>query len=163
MNITKICRKSIPNCHDCVHFQYGLPTYSKKQLDYSYGKCNRIYTRTSPKLVYASFAPRPPIRDPKGVSTLVDAQQNSDSLSRIPFGSEPPSGGSTLDGFAVLRNPSTNEHLRSTVINSTETYFSPPAIIARRYSDLCGSEGKFFINKIHYSNHYYSFSTSSSS
>jgi hypothetical protein len=135
MNITKICRKSIPNCHDCVHFQYGLPTYSKKQLDYSYGKCNRIYTRTSPKLVYASFAPRPE-----------DAQQNSDSLSRIPFG-----------------NPSTNEHLRSKVINSTETYFSPPAIIARRYSDLCGSEGKFFINKIHYSNHNYSFSTSSSS
>ena len=107
MNITKICRKSIPKCHDCVHFQYGLPTYSKKQLDYSYGKCNRIYTRNSPKLVY--------------------------------------------------------EHLRSTVINSTETYFSPPAIIARQYSDLCGNEGKFFINKINYSNHYYSFSTSSSS
>ena len=42
-------------------------------------------------------------------SRAEDAQQNPDSLSRIPFGSEPPSGGSTLDGFAVLGNSSTNE------------------------------------------------------
>jgi len=46
---------------------------------------------------FASFAERPE-----------DAAQNSDSLSRIPSGSEPPEGGSTLDGFAVLRNPSTD-------------------------------------------------------
>ena len=38
-----------------------------------------------------------------------DATQNSDSLYRIPKGSDPPEGGSTLDGFAVLKKSSTND------------------------------------------------------
>ena len=43
------------------------------------------------------------------VVIITGKSQNSDSLPRIPLGSEPPPGGSTLDGFAVLRNPSTDE------------------------------------------------------
>jgi len=39
--------------------------------------------------------------------------------------------------------------------NSIETYFSPPAGMARRHSDLCGMEGKFFISRTNYLTNYY--------
>ena len=73
-------RNAIPKCHDCVHFKYGFPTYSKNNMDFSYGKCNRVYTLTSEKLAVEDR-------------------------------------------------------------NLVETYFSPPAVMAREHSELCGTEG----------------------
>ena len=76
--------KNTPKCYECIHFQHGFPIYPRGFLEFSYGKCNRIYNR-----------------------------------------------------------------------NGMETCFSLPAYMARRHSDLCGVEGKYFICRTNYLTNYY--------
>lgn len=45
MHLSKNLRNAVRKCHECVHFQHSFDVNTNTYMEYSYGKCNRVYTR----------------------------------------------------------------------------------------------------------------------